>query len=41
MGVDVMVEILIGILMILIPALNKADSVFGHTEQKGAVHLSI
>jgi len=36
-----MVEILIGILMILIPALVKPSSVFGHTEQEGAVHLSI
>ena len=40
MGVDEMVEILIGILAILIPA-HKMDSVFGHTEQEGAVHLSI
>lgn len=36
-----MVEILIGILMILIPALNKQSSVVGHTEQEGVVHLSI
>ena len=41
MGVDVMVEILIGILVILILVLNQADPVFGHTEPEGAFHLSI
>jgi len=40
MGVGEMVENLMGILMILIPE-QKRNSVFGHTEQKGAVHLSI
>lgn len=40
MGVDVVVEILIGILVILILA-HKTEFVFGHTEQEGAVHLSI
>ena len=40
MGVDEMVEILIGILAILIPA-HKTGIMFGHTEQEGAVHLGI
>jgi len=39
--VDEMVEILIGILVILIPALNQVGSVVGRTEREGAVHLSI
>ena len=41
MGVGEMVENLMGILMILIPALVKLSSVFGHTEQEGAVNHSI
>ena len=42
MGVNVMVEILIGILMILILAFEeKRIPVFGHIEHEGAVHPSI
>ena len=40
MGVEVMVEIRKGILMILIPE-QKIKSVFGQPERKDAVHLSI